>query len=110
MSLAGLLCHEVTIVRPTVTEDRYGDLVKQPTGRSWRTLARVVQMSRTEDHDGREARVTDWLLYLSAGDDIDALDRVVWNGMTFEVVGVPNRAPDRRTEHHVEANLNLVEG
>lgn len=110
MSLAGLLCHEVTIVRPTTTVDRYGDAVKGTTGRSWRTLARVVQINRTEDHDGREARVTSWLLYLPAGTDVVALDRVQWDGLTFEVDGVPNRAPDRRQEHHVECNLTITEG
>ena len=110
MSLAGLLCHEVTIVRPTEVVDRYGDAVKQTTGSSWTSLARVVQMSRNESHDGREARMTNWLLYLPAGVDINALDRVQWNALTFEVIGVPNRAPDRRQEHHVECDLTLVEG
>lgn len=111
MSLAGLLCHEVTILRPATVEDRYGDQVKTLTGaRRWSSLARVVQTSRVEDRDGREARVTDWLCYLPASTDITALDRIVWNGLTFEVRGVPNRAPDRRSEHHVECDLELVEG
>lgn len=111
MSLAGLLCHEVTIVRPSTTTDRYGDAVKSATaGRRWTTAARVAQQSRIEDHDGREARVTDWLVYLPAGTDIVATDRLLWGVFVFEVIGVPNRAPDRRTEHHVECDLRLVEG
>lgn len=110
MSLAGLLCHEVTLLRPTTSTDRYGDTVKATTGRRVTSPARVVQQSRVEDHDGREARATGWLIYLPAGTDIVATDRVIWDGATFEVIGAPNRAPDRRTEHHVECDLRLVEG
>lgn len=121
MSLAGLLCHEVTILRPATTTDRYGDQVATLTGaRRWTSPARVVQTDRAENstgrrvltaqHETRQARITDWLCYLPAGTDVTALDRIVWNGLTFEVRGVPNRAPDRRSEHHVECDLTRVDG
>jgi head-tail adaptor len=111
-SILGLFCHEVRIVRPGTTEDRYGNDAKDwsssPRRRTVR--ARVAQRSRSEVGDGREARVTGWVCYLPAGTQVTALDRIEWDGQTFEIKGVPNRAFDRHQEHHLELDLERCDG
>jgi hypothetical protein len=105
------MCHEVTIVRAGSTIDRYNAAVKDwSTATRRASRARIVQRSSDEDRDGREARLTGWICYLPAGTVVTALDRIVWNGVTYEVKGRPNRAFDRHKEHHVEVDLDLVEG
>ena len=111
MTITTLFCHEVRILRGTASTDRYENTILNWTSPRRRTaLARVAQRSRVEENDGREARVTGWVCYLPAGTDVTALDRIQWDGLTFEVKGVPNRAFDRHQEHHIELDLELVEG
>lgn len=110
--IATLFCHEVRILRAATVEDRYGNQAKDWSSPRRRTVrGRVVQRGRDETGtDGREARITGWVCYLPAGTDVTALDRVQWGGVTYEVKGVPNRAPDRWGEHHVECDLLRVDG
>ena len=111
MTITTLFCHEVRILRASTTTDRYGNAAKVWTSPRRRTSkARVVQRSRSEDNDSREARVTGWVCYLPAGTDVTALDRIQWGDLTYEIKGVPNRAFDRHQEHHIELDLSLVEG
>lgn len=111
MTITTLFCHEVRILRASTTTDRYGNDQKVWTSPRRRTSrARVAQRSRAEDNDGREARVTDWVCYLPAGTDVSALDRIQWGDQTFEIKGVPNRAFDRHSEHHLELDLERVDG
>lgn len=71
-----------------------------------------VERERGQDlRDGRDATLQTWRIFLPAGTDLEARDRVVVDGTVFEVDGPPER---HRTptggEHHVEAQLRLVEG
>lgn len=110
-SIYGLYCHEVRILRASAVEDRYGNSSKDWTSPRRRTSrARVVQQNTNEVGDGREERRSAWICYLPPDADVTALDRITWNGLTFEVKGRPNRAYDRHSEHHVEVDLEVVEG
>lgn len=110
-SIIGLFCHEVSLLRATTVDDRYGNAAKDWTTPRRRTSrARVAQRISEEIGDGREGRRSTWICYLPAGTDVTALDRVVWDGLTFEVKGRPNQAFDRHREHHVEVDLQIVEG
>ena len=112
MSLRGLLVHDVIILRPALGTSRYGDARKDwVTSTEIETSGWVARRSESEDRsEGREAQVSEWVLYLDADADIQAGDRVVWESTTFEVDGPPNHAHTPRGEHHVEADLRLVEG
>lgn len=114
MSLATLLVHDVTILRAGSTTDRYGDAVKDwATATSTASKAWVAQQSRTENVEGREALISEWVAFLPAGTDVAGRDRLVWGDLTFEVVGRPNTAPSPRlggASHHVEVTLTVVEG
>jgi len=112
MSLRSLLVHEIAILRPALGTSRYGDATKDwVTATETETVGWISRRSESEDRtNGREAQVSEWVLYLDEDADIQGGDRVVWGTTTFEVDGPPNPARTPRGEHHVEANLRLVEG
>jgi len=100
MSLAGLMTESVIIYRFTkVDEDSTGDDVK-----IWSPIATVdafvgragIASSRwletSEEIVGRDQVLADYSFMLPAGTDITAYDRMVHDGRTFEVVGVPSNA------------------
>ncbi len=111
MSFAGLLVHDVTILTAARAENRYGREEKdwssatETTAKGW-----VSQSSRSEVIDGREAQVSSWVLFLHPDAVLDGLDRVRWEGITFEVDGPPNPAWTPRGLHHYEAPLRVVDG
>lgn len=110
MSFAALLDHDVTILTPTIGQDRYGGTAK--TGWSSATVKGwVSQSSRSEANDLREAQVGTWVLFLHPDATIDGLDRVQWEGITFEVDGPPNPAHRPGSGlHHYEVPLRVVDG
>lgn len=113
MSLTGLMVHDVTILQAGTTTDRYGDSIKDWTAATSSTVKGwVSQQTRSEVLDGREARVSGWVCYLPAGTRLTGLDRIVWEGTTFEVDGPINPAwsPRLRGVHHLELQLSRVEG
>lgn len=107
------MVHDVTLVRAGSTTSRYSDQVKD-----WAAATRITvkgwvsQRDRDEVTDSREAQVTGWVLFLPAGSDITGLDRVEWEGLTFEVDGPVNDAwsPRLKGVHHLEVNLWRVTG
>lgn len=105
------MTRDVTILRAHTAADRYGDSSKTWTSAtSTVTKGWLSQASSQEPTSpGRVAEVTTWQLYLPAGTDIEASDRVVIDGTTYEVDGPPNRARRPSGEHHVEARLRRVE-
>lgn len=72
----------------------------------------LEQTTAEEITDGRDTRVSDWLLMLPASASISALDHVQEGNRTFEVVGKPRQVYNPRIAavSHVEARLRLVEG
>lgn len=111
MTLAGLLVHDVTVLTPAAEADRYGGTVKRwDTATSSTVKGWVSQQSRSENLDGREAQVSGWVLFLHPDATITGKDRVVWEGITFEVDGPPNPASSPRGLHHYEVPLRVVDG
>lgn len=111
MSFRRLLVHDVTVVNPRIGADRYGNEIKDWYAASrTATKAWVAQRSATEDRDGREALVTDWMVVLPPEVDVSGLSRLEWDGRTFELDGEPRPAYTRRGLHHWEATVRIVEG
>ena len=50
-----------------------------------------------------------WRATLGPAADVQAADRIAWNGITFEVDGSPQRWFRRRRPHHLEVSLLIVE-
>lgn len=111
MSFSGLLVHDIDIVTPAQTTDRYGDTVKDWAGAT-RTSTRgwISQRASSEVLGRREAGVTEWVLFIDADTPLTQFDRVEWDGLTFDVDGPPHPAWTPRGEHHVEAGLRIVAG
>jgi hypothetical protein len=111
VTLTSLLVHDVTILTPATTTGRYGDTEKdwdnatETTVKGW-----VSQRTGTEDHDQREAQVSDWILFLHPDETISGAARVTWEGMTFKVEGPANPAWSPRGLHHYEVPLRVVTG
>lgn len=112
MTFSGLLVHEVTILRPNRLTDRYGN-----SSKDWAHVTEtdavgwVSQRAASEDRaNGREAQLSEWVLFLDPDVDIVGGDRVTWEGLTFEVDGPPNPAWTPRGPHHLEVPLKVVEG
>lgn len=111
MSIHRLLKQDVTVQRYAAgSEDAWGN-----TAASYSTTVDykgfVEQVVAEEISVGRETRVSDWRLILPPGATLDALDRVVVNGVTFEVVGPPHTVFNPRTGKNaqVEARLRAFE-
>lgn len=107
----------VTRVRAPLTEDRYGNEV-----RDWANAERApvpgvnvqpasAPAASEEDTNDRQTAVTGWRLYTRRGVDLDLLetDRVEYAGMTLEVVGKVGRWEIGGRVHHVEAELKEVD-
>jgi hypothetical protein len=124
MSIAHLLQRPVTIVRinPNSGTDDYGNPLPAVEERT-DAVAYLEQTDAAEALVGGTTYSTDWFIALPAGTKLDAWDRVEVPDMivrdsstgedevaVFEVVGYPDRthraAPDG--EHHVEANMRMV--
>jgi hypothetical protein len=109
---AELLPDAVTIVRPGVSHDRYGNAVPDWTGATRTAVSgRLVPRAAPPEVNtpGRVAVETDWSLILPAGTPIDATCRVeVAGGATYSVDGDPIQRRTMRTVHHVTATLKAM--
>lgn len=110
MSLARFLIRPVTHLRAPLVAGRYGN-----EARDWSNAveteaeAWIGQTSTITNERG--AIVTITRLMLAAGFDVVEGDRFTLpNDTTGDVVGRPNRANTPRGEHHVEADVHVVEG
>ena len=103
--------HDVTIARPAVGADRYGDPTPDWAGAA-RTSTRgwLARQTTNEIRDGREEVVSEWLLSLPADTDVAGGDRIEAQGHTFEIVGDPEQAPTPRGPHHIVLHLQSVHG
>ena len=109
------MVHPIEIVRAGTTTDAYGNTIDNwSSSTSVETVGwvtdRGVPGSPAENTRDRDQQTRLWKLYVPADTDITGHDRVVWYTLTFEVIGPPVRAWTPRGEHHVEADLRLVEG
>lgn len=115
-----LLFHQTFVrVRATLVEDRYKN-----KKRDWDNAAREefrgvniqpvgAGRQAAEENDDRLTLVTGWVLQTPEGVDLDlqATDRVEFDGMTLEVEGKVGRWPDPFGPgvHHVEARLKEID-
>lgn len=81
----------VTRLRGTVDEDRYSNAVVDWTSPDELAIegAAIAPTASTEDNNGRTAVVSDLTVYLPAGSDVIAGDRMLVRGETFKVDGDP---------------------
>lgn len=105
----------VTIVR-AVKAVGYGNAITLDWGpaASRATVEANVQPAGTsEATDGGRDRVTRRIrVFLHAGTDVVATDRIEWGGAAWEVDGEPERWPDPTGggEHHVELTATRIVG
>jgi hypothetical protein len=105
-----LLTDRVAIVRRSEgVRDRFGE--EQPT---WAppvyVAARVEWEPGSEDRTDADAVVQTRRVILEAGAVVEALDRVLVDGDTWEVDGPPLKHSYPNGQHHIEARLRLVTG
>lgn len=107
MSLTALLTEAVTVIRYADATDEYGNTVP---GAEVRTSyqGRLEQLATDEIVRDRDTVITDWRLFLPAGADVTAYDRIEARGNLFEVVGLPAEQRSPRGPHHLEVNLRWV--
>lgn len=99
----------VTILRGR-TRDDFGNLQGSDSATDV-TGCSVQPSSAIEATDHGELLVTNATVYLPAGTDILATDRVMWLGDVYAVNGPPARWRDEAgAEDHVQAQLLLKEG
>lgn len=67
----------------------------------------LEQLDRTEDASGRDTSAATHRAFFDPDVILSAIDTVVIDGTTYEVVGIPDIAFNARTgvAHHVEATL-----
>lgn len=108
----------VTVVRATTGTDQYGNDTRDWATATRTTVAQVAVLPTTQVEDAAGNRIalsTGWRVFTAPGTDVDlqATDRVEWNGITLEVIGEVARWPHPirpGAVHHVEADLRRVTG
>lgn len=102
------------IVRPAVTEDRYGNEQKDYGDAADRIPMDQVNVQpsggSTEDTDDKQITVTGWLLISAPGTmpDLRETDRFEMDGLVLEVTGKVGRWPVPDGVRHIEAQLKEV--
>lgn len=104
----------VTILRAALVEGYGGAQVRNWDLAVGRTVFAHVQPSAfvfgsSEVVDRRQISTSVYALDLPAGTDIEATDRVVFDGRVWEVDGEPRRWSMQGTPHHVEVSARRVE-
>lgn len=111
-----LYTQAVTIVRPGVSTDEYGNERPDWGVGAIRTTVSGVNVQpaggSTEDTTDKQLTVTGWRLYTPRRMDLDLreTDRVEFDGMTLQVTGKVARWPaPGGGVHHIEADLKEVD-
>lgn len=116
------LPHTVTIRRPGVDVDRYSNTIPDwddvtdvedvPAWVQQRTTTVEVQQRTTtvEAGPGRAAVVSTWMVFLPAGTVIADGDQVIWDSRAFTVDGEPHHLHNPAGEHHLQVQLETVDG
>lgn len=104
-----ILRDRVTRLRAPLVRDAYGNETRDWDGAAELGLpAAVGPMSTAEDVDDQQRTTTRWRIILPPSVDVEATDRIRWDGFTFEVDGEVERWKRRGRPHHVEAVLLKV--
>lgn len=111
MSLATIVVRPCTIQTGTSATDRYNNTItdwSSPTERASKVW--FAQQSTIDDNDHRTATITRGAATFLLEAALVAGERVVLDGVMYDVVGEPNYAPTPRGQHHIEAQLVAVVG
>lgn len=86
-----MIGESITRQRAGSTTSRYSDTVADWSDPDETTITgcSFSPSGTSEDHDGRDAVIQGPTLYTPPGADIEAADRVVVRGVTYEVEGEP---------------------
>jgi hypothetical protein len=106
-----LFPHTLTVITPTIATDRYSNetLSYDVPPATSRTIGGFMQPNvSTENTVDRSAVTYAYVVYTN--DSLDARDRVIWEGHTFEVDGPPRRWDTPAGAHHYETYLRVTEG
>lgn len=110
MSLPTLLSQELQLQRMNVeTLDPYGNK-RLSSAPAVIVKGYIEQTSSTENLVNRDTAVTRWTCYLPAGTPVGYLDRITFQGQTFQVDGEPHQVFNPRTKSvsHIQAALISV--
>jgi hypothetical protein len=109
---AHMLPHTVTRIRPSTTT-QYGNALPNytvPPATSTTMAAWMQQDEREEEFaEGRDPLDQLWLM-VTNDSDVLGLDRITWDGRTFEVTGPPAPVYTPAGYHHTESTLRIVQG
>lgn len=114
MSLSSLLSIPITIKRAGSSTDRYGNANidwAHPTLTTVSGWLDINQRRMEEDDKNRSGGEMDGSAYLPAGTDVESTDRLLIDGSTYEIFGIP--APIYRPGwgvHHIECRIKRFEG
>lgn len=109
MSVAALLPATVLVLRAADgLTDPYGSPLAGYLP-SVRVRARLEQVSAEEVTTGADVQTADWRAFLPAGTTISGRDRLVYDGVTYEVTGPPRRVVGRRRETYVQVRLRVIQ-
>jgi len=110
MAFLDLLIHTVSIAPYQAgSTDRYGNAA-DGYGTGVDSVARVQQVSTTEDLSNQDQRGTRFRVFLPADTVVSALSRVTWNGRTLQVEGEPKVVNGATGPHHIECMTREVLG
>jgi hypothetical protein len=105
-----LLPHTITVIHPTVTTNEYGTQIRSYPGPGTTGRAHVQPELGSEFNEARAGTTIQMRVY-TRDVDLAALDRVLFLGDAYDVVG-PARPyrPYGDDVHHYEATMVRVEG
>jgi head-tail adaptor len=100
---------QVERLRPTTSGDGYGNQVPTWAAPAIAAYPAEVQPLSTDENVMDQQRTTSrWRLFLPAGADVTAADRIRWDGDDYEIDGDVQRWKRRGAAHHLEAVLLKV--
>ncbi|MEU7096057.1 hypothetical protein [Kitasatospora aureofaciens] len=114
MSLDQIFSISITIQRAGAAKDRYGNVGldwSNPTSTTVLGWLDTNQRKMHEEIRNRDESESDGNAFLPAGTDILPTDRLIINGTTYQVYGVP--APVYRPGwglHHIECRIKRFQG
>lgn len=108
-----LFDRSATVLTGTQVPSGYGNATRL----DWADPAGVEVMcwlgpysGEAENAADRDQQIADATAYFPAGTVLTALNRVLIDADTYQVVGPPSRPWTPAGEHHVEADLKIVKG
>lgn len=107
-----LFTQPVTVIPvSTGLADRYGDATKV-AGIPVATFGYLEQRTAVEVIVDRDTYSSEWVGFLPEGTVVGPADHLLFDGVSYEVIGPPHRVWNPRTggEHHVECQLRVVSG